>query len=80
MSTTRLTNQKSVTDTFIEAWRRLSVDDIVKLRTADCIQESIPKDSLHMPDQSNYEWLAALRPAFASLSKFRVSCALGICD
>lgn len=69
----RLENQKRATDAFIDAWRRLSVDDMVKLRTPDCIQESYPKESLGMPDQTNDEWLAALRPAFGQLSNFAVS-------
>lgn len=73
MSTTRLANQKQATEAFLAAWRRLSVDDMVKLRTPDCVQEAIPQASLHVPDQSNDEFKAALGPVFATLSNFKVS-------
>ena len=72
MSTARATNQKRATEAFLDAWRRLSIDDIVSLRTPDCVQETIPERSLHMPDQTNDQWAEALRPAFGMLSNFKV--------
>ena len=73
MSAKRAANQKQATEAFIDAWKRLSIDDIVSLRTPDCIQETVPEQSLHMPDQTNDQWAEALRPAFGMLSNFKVS-------
>jgi hypothetical protein len=72
MSSVRAANQKQATEAFIDAWKRLSIDDIVSIRTPDCIQETIPERSLHMPDQTNEQWAEALRPAFGMLSNFKV--------
>lgn len=72
MSTERLANQKRATEEFIAAWSRLAIEDMVKLCTSDCIQETIPKASLQVPDQTNDAWVTALRPVFKTLSNFRV--------
>lgn len=73
MSAARATNQKQTVDTFLAAWKKLSMEGMIAVRTPDCVQQALPTDTLKWPDFSNEQFAAVVGPQMAELSNFNVS-------
>ena len=69
----RLPVQKQGPYAFINAWKKLDVDEIISLRTADRVQANGPVQSLGDHEMTNDQLSAMIKPLFAQLSNFKVS-------
>jgi hypothetical protein len=72
MSAIHTRTQSATLNTFIEAWKSLSTDNMAKLFAPDFEFYGLPAAVLGAKQTTSEEWAGFVKPLWAELSNFRV--------